>query len=184
MDEQTIQELRNLKYTSDDDNIRVKELVIQQLIKNNKIIHCIHNEALSEDEPEEYVGVNIRKSVIFPEVQDTPMNYIGIAISHTRMDEKKELLKYSTITFLIFCDERDLYDKETGIARHDLLASLIKEEFSYSNLFGLKATVTTDSEAVTDNHYMTRTLTFTMNSPNNITRNNRITDNYNGRKVL
>ena len=170
--------LIDVKYQPDDDNIRAKEIAVDILINNPDIIHLLHNIKLNESNPDDYVGINIRKSAIYPEVQDIPMNYIALAINTQRQSERNKIITYPNLIVYIFCDERDLVDKDTGISRHDLLAYLIKKEFSYSNKFGLHLEVISDMEAITDTHYMTRTLTFKMSSPNNITDNGKPNSNY------
>jgi len=185
MTDEELNELKQLKYECDDDNIRAKEIIVQELIKNNKLIHCLNNPKLDEESPDDYVGINIKKSAIYPEVQDIPQNYIGIAVNSekSRQRNAKDIMSLVTVTFYVFCDERTLYDEETGLSRHDELAHIIKEIFSYTNKFGLVLTVNKDLEAITDTHYMTRTLSFTMQSPNNLSKNGGASRNYWSRKV-
>ena len=53
--------LRSLKTLNDNDNIRVKEIIKKQLIKDNMIIYLLNNKELEEQEadPSDYLGVNI-----------------------------------------------------------------------------------------------------------------------------
>ena len=55
-------------------------------------------------------------------------------------------------------------EPNTGLARHDLLAGLIKQQFSNTNLFGCRVMMTKDVESVTDTHYATRTIELTLTS--------------------
>ena len=53
--------LRSLKTLNDNDNIRVKEIIKKQLIKDDMIIYLLNNKELEEQEadPSDYLGVNI-----------------------------------------------------------------------------------------------------------------------------
>lgn len=166
--EEILSELRAYKETSDDDNIRFKEIIKQKLLNNQKIIHVIHNTNLNEDEPDAYFGINIKPFILLPEVQDEPMNYICFKTEFEASSRENEIKKYERVTFLILCDGKTLIDDETGIARHDLLGSIIREEFNYSNCFGSQAVLIADKESTTDSNYATRTLTFSIVTTKNI----------------
>ena len=51
-------------------------------------------------------------------------------------------------------------DKLTGLPRHDLIASIIREQFNWSNIFGLQTKLISSKEYMTDNNYVVRTLVF------------------------
>jgi hypothetical protein len=74
------------------------------------------------------------------------------------------------ITFVILCEQKTLIDANTGIARHDLLAALIMNEFNWSNIFGMQVHCTADAGSVVDTNYAARTLTLTMATPNNLVK--------------
>lgn len=78
--------------------------------------------------------------------------------------------KYSQITFVIFCDGKDIDDKQTGIARHDLIAAIIREYFNWSNIFGTQCKLVSNKESSTDNDYITKTLIFEITTSNSITK--------------
>lgn len=45
-------------------------------------------------------------------------------------------------------------DKLTGIPRHDLIASIIRERFNWSNIFGMQTHLISSRESTTDNNYI------------------------------
>ena len=55
---------------------------------------------------------------------------------------------------------KDRTDKLTGIPRHDLIASIIRERFNWSSIFGMQTHLISSKESVTDNNYLVRTLVF------------------------
>ena len=76
--------------------------------------------------------------------------------------------KYNEITFNIFVNGKDRTDKLTGIPRHDLIASIIRERFNWSNIFGTQVHLVSSKESVTDNNYLVRTLIFQITDTANI----------------
>ncbi len=57
-------------------------------------------------------------------------------------------------------------DKNTGIPRHDLIASILRERFAWSNIFGMQTHLVQNYESTTDNNYVTRTLVFQLTDLN------------------
>lgn len=164
--------LASYKYIVDNDNIRIKQKIKEKLLANDDIIHVLDNKELQEKEAEndEYFGVNIRDSYIIPETQTSSQNYICFTVGYRDVSRYNDLVKELHITFYILCEQKNLKDRDTGIARHDLLAALIQNEFNYTNYFGRKIQLIQDEESVTDNAYVTRVLTFTQTTDNNITK--------------
>lgn len=196
--EQT-QELINLKGFSkqsscDADNIRIKEIIKQRLLGNNeygkpeekartisnsqKIIHLLNNEELDEEEPDSYFGVNIQPFYVLNGITNEKVkNYICYETSCQCSDvDGSRFFKNMRIVFYVLCDIHDQNDivKGVGIARHDLLAHLIQDEFNWSNCFGTQIVLIDDNPSITDSDYATRTLVFESNSTNNILHNNSV----------
>ena len=88
-------------------------------------------------------------------------------------------MKLGQIIFYIVCDNKDIFDKDTGIARHDLLAALIVDEFNWCNDFGTQIKLVSDRPSAIDSQYVGRTLIFEQMTPNSIVKNGR-TYNYIG----
>lgn len=164
--------LANYKYIVDNDNIRIKEIIKQKLINNDDIIHVLDNEELQEKEAEndEYLWVNIIPSYIIHPTQTDSQNFICYTVGYRDVNRYNDVVKELHVTFYILCEQKNLKDRDTGIARHDLLAALIQNEFNYTNFFGRKLKLIQDEESVTDNDYVTRVLTFTQTTDNNVTK--------------
>ena len=164
--------LANYKYIVDNDNIRIKEIIKQKLINNDDIIHVLDNKELQEKEAEndEYLWVNIIPSYIIHPTQTDSQNFICYTVGYRDVNRYNDVVKELHVTFYILCEQKNLKDRDTGIARHDLLAALIQNEFNYTNFFGRKLKLIQDEESVTDNDYVTRVLTFTQTTDNNVTK--------------
>jgi hypothetical protein len=164
--------LASYKYIVDNDNIRIKEIIKQKLINNDDIIHVLDNKELQESDAEndEYLWVNIIPSYIIHPTQTDSQNFICYTVGYRDVNRYNDVVKELHITFYILCEQKNLKDRDTGIARHDLLAALIQNEFNYTNFFGRKLKLIQDEESVTDNDYVTRVLTFTQTTDNNITK--------------
>lgn len=164
--------LASYKYIVDNDNIRIKQKIKEKLLANDDIIHVLDNKEKQEAEAEndEYFGVNIRDSYIIPETQVDSQNYICFTVGYRDINRYNDLVKELHITFYILCEQKNLKDRDTGIARHDLLGALIQNEFNYTNYFGRIIQLVQDEESITDNGYVTRVLTFTQTTDNNVTK--------------
>lgn len=164
--------LASYKYIVDNDNIRIKQKIKEKLLANDDIIHVLDNKELQEAEAEndEYFGINIRDSYIIPETQVDSQNYICFTVGYRDINRYNDLVKELHITFYILCEQKNLKDRDTGIARHDLLGALIQNEFNYTNYFGRIIQLVQDEESITDNGYVTRVLTFTQTTDNNVTK--------------
>lgn len=167
-------DVKDFKTLPDDDNIRFKEIIKKRLYQNKDIIHAIHSHDLDEAAPDEYVGVHILPFMIVPEVQDVPRTYICYTSNYDELARNNEFIKYAEAQFIVFTDVRDAYDKEAGIARHDLIAALIRREFNFSNVMGLQMECISDTETTTDTHYALRKIIFQIKTPNNVLRDARV----------
>ena len=127
--------LASYKYIVDNDNVRIKQKIKEKLLANDDIIHVLDNKELQDAEAEndEYFGVNIRDSYILPETQTSSQNYICFTVGYRDIGRYNDLVKELHITFVILCEQKNLKDRDTGIARHDLLGALIQNEFNYTN---------------------------------------------------
>ena len=59
---------------------------------------------------------------------------------------------------------------EYGISRHDLLGYLIRDDFNWTNLFGLQFKLITNKESYVDSDYYCRTLQFKAEKPNSLNK--------------
>lgn len=164
--------LASYKYIVDNDNIRIKETIKQKLLNNDDIIHVLDNKELQDTEAEndEYFGVNILPMFLIHPTQTNSQNYICFTVGYRDVDRYNNYVKELQIAFQILCEQKNIKDRDTGIARHDLLAALIQNEFNYTNFFGRKLQLIRDEESVTDFDYATRILTFALTTDNNVTK--------------
>lgn len=172
--------LASLKYVTDNDNVRVKEVIKQKLLANDDIIHVLDNKDLQESDAEndEYYWENIFPMYLIPDAQTTAQNFICFTVGYENVERNftnssrmyNDLQKHLHVVFIILCDKKNLKDRDTGIARHDLLAALIQNEFNFTNYFGRKIELIADNETTVDNVYACRTLVFSQNTDNNVTK--------------
>ena len=173
-------ELISYKYNVGSDNIQYKEIIKNKLINNDRIIHSLNNRDLDPDCPDDYYGENILPYYLLVDVQTQSKNYICFETSFNEVARYNDVLKQGQIIFYIVCDNKDIVDKDTGIARHDLLAALITNEFNWSNDFGTQIKLISDRPSAIDSQYVGRTLIFEQQTPNSIVQNGKMY-NYIGR---
>jgi hypothetical protein len=174
--------LASYKYITDDDNIRIKEIIKQKLLANDDIIHVLDNKELQEADAEndEYFGefANIRDYYLLPETQSNAQNFICYTVGYENVERNftnssrtyNDLQRHLHIIFVVLCEEKNIRDRDTGIARHDLLAALIQNEFNHTNYFGRRIELISDNESVVDSKYLARTLIFSQVTDNNVTK--------------
>ena len=146
----------------DCDDIRFKELIKEKLLDNRFIVHVLNNKELEEAdaEPDDYFNVNIKPMYMIPEIQTKTSAFLCYEVSFNEVKKYNTVIKVGQIIFYILCHKEDLIDVETGIARHDLLAALVLDQFNWTNIFGMQVHCVQDKPGVTDNDYALRTLIF------------------------
>ena len=172
--------LASLKYVTDNDNIRIKEIIKQKLLANDDIIHVLDNKELQEAEAEndEYFGVNILPFYLIPDAQTDSQNFICFTVGYENVERNftnssrtyNDLQRHLHVVFVVLCEKKNIKDRDTGIARHDLLAALIQNEFNFTNFFGRKILLISDDESTVDSNYLCRTLVFSQVTDNNVTK--------------
>lgn len=188
-----LNKLRAYKTTPDDENIQYKKKVEKALMLNPCLLYALNeksleselfdedgninwewNEDTKEYEPlgewDRYFGSNsnIRPFLFIPDTQTEVKHYICYQVSFDETPRHQDTLKYTTITFTIFVHGNDSMDKLTMIPRHDLIASIIRERFNWSNIFGMQTHLISSKEFTTDNNYLARTLVFQVIDTNGI----------------
>ena len=187
--EDLLNKLRAYASTPDDDNIRYKEKIHDALLSNVELLYALNNEELESElfdgdklnidketgellgEVDRYFGdnSNIRPYLFIPDTQTDVKHYICYQVMFDELPRYQNIQKYTEITFNIFVNGKDRTDKLTGIPRHDLIASIIRERFNWSNIFGMQTHLISSKESVTDNNYLVRTLIFQITDVNSIT---------------
>ena len=188
-----LNKLRTYKITPDDENIQYKKKIEKALMLNPCLLYALNeksleselfddngninwewNEDTKEYEPlgewDRYFGSdsNIRPFLFIPDTQTEVKHYICYQVSFDEMPRYQDTLKYTNVTFTIFIHGNDRNDKLTGIPRHDLIASIIRERFNWSNIFGMQTHLISSKESTTDNNYLVRTLVFQVVDTNGI----------------
>lgn len=180
--DEEIEQLRHYRNNPDEDDVRYKQIIKQKLMKNNKIIYLLNNKELEEAEAEndEYFGTNIFPVFMIPNTQTDVQNYICFECSFDYISRSNSIIKRQEIIFYILCEEKNILEKLTNVARHDLIAAEIINDFQGCNDFGTQLKLVSDKPSVTDNNYATRTLIFHQETTNSITKNGRVINLKNG----
>ena len=188
-----LNKLRTYKITPDDENIQYKKKIEKALMLNPCLLYALNeksleselfdddgninwewNEDTKEYEPlgewDRYFGEtsNIRPYLFIPDTQTEVKHYICYQVSFDEMPRYQDTLKYTNVTFTIFVHGNDRNDKLTGVPRHDLIASIIRERFNWSNIFGMQTHLVSSKESTIDNNYLVRTLVFQVVDTNGI----------------
>lgn len=154
----------------DCDDIKVKEQIKSKLLNNKYIVHVLNNTELDEDCPDEYFGINILPYYMITPTQIDVQNFICYEVQYDEINRYNNRVKNLQIIFYILCDQKNIIDKDTYLARHDLLAALIMDEFNWKNYFGSKIHCIEDKPSVVDTDYACRTLVFEQTTDNNLTK--------------
>lgn len=188
-----LNKIKEYKSAHDDENIQYKKKIEKALLTRPDLLYALNeksletelfdddgnvnwewNNEIGEYEPlgewERYFGSNsnIRPFLFIPDTQTEVKHYICYQVAFDEMPRYQDTLKYTNITFTIFVHGNDRYDKLTGIPRHDLIASIIRERFNWSNIFGMQTHLISSKESTTDNNYLVRTLVFQVVDTNGI----------------
>lgn len=191
-----LNKLRAYAKTPDDENIQYKNKIKKALLNCPELLYAMHdkeleNELFDEDgnllidentgeltgEVDRYFGDNsyIRPDLFIPDTETKVNSYVCYQVMFDELPKYNSIQKYTEITFNIFVNGKDRTDKLTGIPRHDLIGSIIRERFNWSNIFGMQTHLVSSKESVTDNNYLVRTLVFQLVDVNGIatTRNGK-----------
>ena len=187
--EDLLNKLRAYANNPDDDNIKYKDIIRKTLLNCPELLYALNNNELESElfdedgnllidkdtgellgEVDRYFGdnSNIRPSLFIPDTQTTVNSYVCYQVMFDELPRYSNIQKYTEITFNIFVNGKDRTDKLTGIPRHDLIASIIRERFNWSNIFGMQTHLISSKESVTDNNYLVRTLIFQIVDTNGI----------------
>ena len=180
-----LNKLRAYKTTPDDDVILYKQKIKNALLSNPCLLYALDDKELESELFDKHGNINwewnedtkqyeplgewdryfgsdslIRPFLFIPDTQTTVKCYICYQVEFNEMPRYNNIEKYTLIIFNIFVHGDDRVDKLTGIPRHDLIASIIREKFNWSSIFGMQAKLISSKESTTDNNYICRTLTF------------------------
>ena len=186
-----LNKLRAYKESPDDDVILYKQKIKNALLSNPCLLYSLNDKKLESElfdkngninwewnedtkqyEPlgewDRYFGSDslIRPFLFIPDTQTTVKCYLCYQVGFRDTARHNSGLKDTLIDFAIFVHGGDRIDKLTGIPRHDLIGSIIRERFAGSNIFGMQAHLAQDYEQTVDNNYVARYLTFQLTDLN------------------
>lgn len=203
--DEMLKKLRAYSTNPDDDNIRIKNEIYQTFLHCPELLYALHEKdlenelfymndegqmVLNVDENNEPLGewdryfgenANIRPYLFIPETQTNVRNFVCYQTSYNDLVRNNSLEKNMIVTFNIFVNGSDSIDMTTGIPRHDLIASIIREKFAWIGLEISTTTPQSDTESTTDNKYIVRTLQYLVTLPNSISKTNNFT-HYNNKR--
>lgn len=179
------------KESPDDDVILYKQKIKNALLSNPCLLYAFNDKKLESElfdkngninwewnedtkqyEPlgewDRYFGSDslIRPFLFIPDTQTTVKCYLCYQVGFKDTARYNSGLKDTLIDFAIFVHGDDRIDKLTGIPRHDLIGSIIRERFVWSNIFGMQAHLAQNYEQTVDNNYVARYLTFQLTDLN------------------
>ena len=187
--EDLLDKLRAYANNPDDDNIKYKHIIRKALLNCPELLYALNNNELEHElfdedgnllinkdtgellgEVDRYFGdnSNIRPSLFIPDTQTIVNSYVCYQVMFDEIPRHQNVQKYTEITFNIFVNGKDRTDKLTGIPRHDLIASIIREKFNWSNIFGMQTHLISSKETITDNNYLVRKLIFQITDLNSV----------------
>lgn len=202
--EEMLEKLRSYATNPDDDNIRIKEEIYNTFLHCPELLYALHERDLESElfrkegnnlvlnidkngEPsgewEKYFGENgnIRPFLFIPDTQTEVKHYICYQTSYDELVRYNKAEKNLVVTFTIFVNGKDSMDDATGIARHDLIASIIREKFAWIGLDISSTVPKSDKESTTDNNFIVRTLQYMVTLPNSISKTVGNTSYYNNK---
>lgn len=173
---------------TDNDNIRLKNIVSQMLIKNQVLLKVLNEPDLEEYQDEEgnidgenYLYKNIKPFYALPDTITNIKNYVCFETSFKEVPRFNNTEKYGQLVFYIICDLEDI--EIYGMCRHDVLAYLITDMFNWNHCFDTQLQLISDESNIVDGGYANRTLVFQYVKPNSILQTRRSLDPKDGNKL-
>lgn len=189
------QKLRSYSCTPDDDVIRFKQKVKEELLKCPELLYALNNKTLESElfdedgninaeyddktgeiiplgEWDRYFPYNIRPFVFIPETQTFTDNFLCYTVGFREVPRYNATECYMQVVFTIICssEPEQAVDSITGQSRADLIGAILREKFNWSNIFGLQCKLVSNQEDIKDTQYISRTLTLEITKPNSIAK--------------
>ena len=156
----------------EDDIITIKRRIKQKLIDDVDILEALHNTDIDIDSPDEFLDNNIFGFIRIPTTQDTVRNFICFTVDDIEGHQTNTHMKIQQIQFTCICHINDMKTKY-GMDRHDLLAYLVRDNFNWTNEFGMQFSLVYNKENTIDSDYYCRTLKFERETTNNLKKARR-----------
>ena len=159
-----------------DDIYRYKYKIMNLLTSNQDILHTLHNNNLAGNDDiingDLYRDICIFDYMKLPDLKSEVKNYICFEVDD---NSNYNNLINKRITFRTVSHEDDC-KTDWGISRQDLLASIIKTEFDWTNALGMHLEKSSDIGYVADGGYYYREICYNVTAPNNI--RNKISNRF------
>ncbi len=165
---------------TDDTVYYFKQLILKELFKDKDLLEVLNNTQLEEmgAVPEDYHNVNIFSFLKIPDTQSVVKNFICFDVDVTEPSRENNVIASAIVRFRTIA-HADSVQTEYGINRQDLLALIIRDIFSWSNIFGNQAKRIYDTSKASDNGYYYRDIQFLVTKQNDL--RNGTTNNFNAR---
>lgn len=171
--------LRAYKDNPDDLIIRYKEKIRCNLLNCPELLWALGWEEYEQEiitsggtintdgDRDVYYNNAIKPALFIPDAQDKARTYLCYTVniddppfyaSRTQLRKTDNKSVYFTISFIAMSHYGVYWEPYTQIPRHDLICSIIRERFNWSNIFGFQCSITSDKESSTDTNYITRTM--------------------------
>ena len=173
--EQIEADLKSYRTIIDSDDIRIKN-IIKQKLESNPYIKYVLNPSIyengynDEEEDDDALTSNIIPYYAVFDTQTEVDNFVCFETSYDELQRYDKTKKLQQIIFYILCHSRTANDEVLGMARHDLLAALILDQFDYTDDFGMKIHCVSDKPGLVDSRYVSRTLIFESITDNNVAK--------------
>lgn len=188
-----LHKLRLYNVTADDDVMRIKQKIKEKLLRCPELLFALNNSKLESElfdsngninaeydektgeliplgEWDRYFSYNIRPFIFVPETQAFTDNFLCYTVQFHEIPRYNEVECYMQIIFTIMCSSapEQAIDLFTGQSRADLIGSILREKFNWSNIFGLQCRLVSNQENIKDTNYISRTLIFESVMPNGV----------------
>lgn len=181
--------LRAYADVPDDDVIRFKKKIKDALLRCPELLYALDNKELEgelftkdgklnahyedgvlvpDGEWDRYFGYNIRDYIFIEQVQTNTDNFLCYTVSWSEVPKYNDYVYYAEILFTALCSSVGgrIHDPLTGLSRHDLIGSIIRERFNWSNIFGTQCHLVSNMEKIYDSKYIGRQVVFECVLPN------------------
>ena len=147
-----------------DDIIRYKYKTMKLLTSNKDILNTLHYNSNHELNGDDYRDVCIFDYMRLPDVKTNVKNYICFDVDDRNTYDSR-IEKF--LTFRVICHKDDIAT-DWGVSRTDLLGLIIKNQFDWSNVFGLTMVKIYDKGLIGDDDYYYREISYKSTTPNNL----------------
>ena len=171
--EQIEKDLKSYRTIIDSDDIRIKNIIKNKLESNPYIKYALNHVKHDEDYDDDDDDNNVSNILPYYAVFDTQTevdNFLCFETSYDELQRYDKTKKLQQIIFYILCHSRSVNDEILGMARHDLISSLVRDQFDYTDIFGMKIHCVSDKPGLVDSRYVSRTLIFEATTDNNVAK--------------